>query len=209
VIYLSKDIIFDTLRREPLMLKIPFVPSVGKASVSSAAAINEALHQQAGISTPSSDTRLDRLVQHLLDLDEADAMELEALDGVPMALGGRSPASFNNALQEVIRRLQLTKLFSLSQEGEFHRSICPGAYNERTGEHHPEEMARWRAEFRSMAPEQQMMAATIIWLYQSGPDSTWLRRVPCTWRAGEAMQYMRDAGCLSLWLSLIARYPGW
>ena len=191
------------------MLKYPYAATAEQAFINSAAAINEALHRQAHISTSSNDTRLDRLVQHLLDLDEDDAMELETLGGVPMALGNRSPASFNKALQQVIRQLRLFKLFCPSQEGEFHRSICLAAYNERTGEHHPEEMARWRAEFRGMAPEQQMMAATIIWLYQSGPDSTWLRRVPCTWRAGEAMQYMRDAGCLSLWLSLIARYPGW
>jgi hypothetical protein len=191
------------------MLKYLCVTTTEQSFINGAAAINEALHRQAHISTPSNDTRLDRLVQHLLDLDEDDAMELVTLGGVPMALGNRSPASFNKALQQVIRQLRLFKLFCPSQEGEFHRSICPAAYNERTGEHHPEEMARWRAEFRVMAPEQQMMAATIIWLYQSGPDSTWLRRVPCTWRAGEAMQYMRDAGCLSLWLSLIARYPGW
>jgi hypothetical protein len=191
------------------MLKYLCTTTADQSFINSAAAINEALHLQAHISTPSNDTRLDRLVQHLLDLDDDNAMELETLGGVPMALGSRSPASFNNALQQVMRQLQLFKLFCPSQEGEFHRSICPAAYNERTGEHHPEEMARWRAEFRGMAPEQQMMAATIIWLYQSGPDSTWLRRVPCTWRAGEAMQYMRDAGCLSLWLSLVARYPGW
>ena len=190
------------------MLKYLCATTAERTFVNGAAAINEALHRQAHISTSSDDTRLDRLVQHLLDLDDDDATELETL-GVPAELGSRSPASFNNVLQQVIRQLQLAKLFCPSQEGEFHRSICPAAYNERTGEHHPEEMARWRAEFRGMAPEQQMMAATIIWLFQSGPDSTWLRRVPCTWRAGEAMQYMSDAGCLSLWLSLVARYPGW
>ncbi|CAN7771388.1 hypothetical protein LJR034_007664 [Caballeronia sp. LjRoot34] len=191
------------------MLKYLCANTAERTFANGAAVINEALHRQAHISTSSDDTRLDRLVQRLLDLDEDDAMELEALGGVPMALGSRSPASFNNVLQQVIRQLQLTKLFCPSQEGEFHRSIYPAAYNERTGEHHPEEMARWRAEFRGMAPEQQMMTSTIIWLYQSGPDSTWLRRVPCTWRAGEAIQYMSDAGCLSLWLNLIARYPGW
>jgi hypothetical protein len=172
------------------MLKYLCATTAERTFVNGAAVINEALHRQAHISTSSDDTRLETL-------------------GGRAELGSRSPASFNNVLQQVIRQLQLAKLFCPNQEGEFHRSICPAAYNERTGEHHPEEMARWRAEFRGMAPEQQMMAATIIWLYQSGPDSTWLRRVPCTWRAGEATQYMNDAGCLSLWLSLIARYPGW
>jgi hypothetical protein len=52
------------------------------------------------------------------------------------------------------------------------------------------------------------MAATIVWLYQSGPDSTWLRRVPCTWGAVEAIRYMKDAGALARWLRLVALYPG-
>jgi hypothetical protein len=94
-------------------------------------------------------------------------------------------------------------------EGEVPEFADKFAFLYGTGEIYPEEMARWRADFRAMAPERQMLAATIIWLYQSGPDSTWLRRVPCTWRAAEALLYMRDAGCLSVWLRLIGSYPGW
>lgn len=121
----------------------------------------------------------------------------------------RCPENFYDTLQQAIRQLRLFKLFARTHDGEYHRSVCPAAYNERTGEHHPEEMARWRADFRAMRPEQQMMAATIVWLYRSGSDSIWLRRVPCTWRASEALHYMHDAGCLALWLRLVASYPGW
>ncbi|MFM0229879.1 hypothetical protein [Paraburkholderia sediminicola] len=170
--------------------------------------INELLHEQARLSTSGDDTRLDRLVARLLDIDESDSLVLEALAGESAELR-RTPADFHNALKQVIHELRLFQLFCLSNEGAFHRSICPVAYDERTGMHYPREMENWRANFRAMAPEQQMMAATIIWLYRSGSDSTWLRRVPCTWRAIEALHYMRDAGCLSLWLRLIARYPGW
>lgn len=93
--------------------------------------------------------------------------------------------------------------------GEYHRSICPSTYNERTGEHYPEEMARRRADFRAMSPEQQMMTTTIVWMYRSDSDSIWLRRVPCTWKASETLHYMHDTGCLAVWLQLVARYPGW
>lgn len=85
----------------------------------------------------------------------------------------------------------------------------PSAFNERTCEVYAAEMARWRSDFRDLAPERQMMAATVIWLCQSGPDSTWLRRVPCTWLAAEALNYMKDAGCLGAWIRLLATYPGW
>ena len=54
-----------------------------------------------------------------------------------------------------------------------------------------------------------MLAATIVWLYQHGADSTWLRRVPCTWSAAEALHYLRDAGCLPQWQRLVATCPGW
>lgn len=152
--------------------------------------------------------RLEDLVLSLLDLDAERAAQLDAWSDAD-SLFERSPGRFNEALQRAILQLRLFKLFARTYDGEHHRSICPAAYNERTGEHYPQEMARWRADFRAMSPEQQMMATTIVWMYRAGPDSIWLRRVPCTWKASEALHYMRDTGCLAAWLQLIARYPGW
>ncbi len=172
------------------------------------AAVRVALLPQNTFASRLDDMRLEDLVLDILDLDGSEAAQMEALSGSD-APCKRSPERYYDSLQQAIRQLRLFKLFARTDGGEHHRSVCPAAYNERTGEHHPEEMARWRADFRAMAPEQQMMAATIIWLYRSGPDSIWLRRVPCTWKASEALCYMHDAGCLTLWLQLIARYPGW
>lgn len=152
--------------------------------------------------------RLEDLVLRVLDMDFEVAEHVDAL-AAPTAPFARCPESFFGALQQAIHQLRLHRLFGHAHDGEFHRSICPSAYNERTGEHYPDEMAQWRADFRAMAPEQQMVAATLIWLYRSGADSIWLRRVPCTWMASEALQYMQDAGCLDIWLRLVARYPGW
>lgn len=134
--------------------------------------VAERLYRYAGTTEPRSDVRLDRLVARVLDLGNSEARELDALAGADPASFARDPEGFCVVLQQAIRELRLHKLFIRAHEGEFHRSICPAAYNERTGEHHPEEMARWRSEFRAMTPERQMMAATIVWLYQSGPDST-------------------------------------
>jgi hypothetical protein len=171
--------------------------------------LNKTLHERANVSTAVEETRLDRLVTQLLDLGEEDTEILQALIDAPDIHAGQSPANFYAALQLAIRQLRLGQLFCTSEGREHHRSICPAAYDERSGAHHPVEMAEWRAGYRAMAPEQQMITATIIWLYQSGSDSTWLRRVPCTWRAVEALHYMQDTGCLALWVRLIATYPGW
>ena len=109
----------------------------------------------------------------------------------------------------MIREQRLHQLFTTAEGGQFHRGIVPAAYDERTGQVIGDEMAEWRAAYRAMAPERQMRAATIVWLYRCGPDSIWLRRVPCAWRATEALCYLKGAGCLSQSLRLLALYPGW
>ncbi|WP_454672946.1 hypothetical protein [Achromobacter pestifer] len=160
------------------------------------------------VKTCLDEMRFEDLVLHLLDLDIEEAERMASLvdGGWPFE---RCPERFHATLQNAIRQLHLFKLFTRTHDGEHHRGICPAAYNEATGEHQPEEMAHWRSEFRAMSPEQQMITATIIWMYRAGPDSIWLRRVPCTWKASEALHYLRDAGCLALWLQLVASYPGW
>ncbi|AXF22773.1 hypothetical protein CUJ89_19910 [Burkholderia pyrrocinia] len=180
-----------------------------KGAVSGTDPVLQVLHEQARISTPMNEVRLDRLVAVSLDLDDHEALSLEALAGGTYVQAMRTPAHFLTVLKQAISELRLSRLFCSSSQGAFHRGICPAAYDERAGQHHPGEMAEWRATFRAMAPEQQMMAATIVWMYRSGADSIWLRRVPCTWRANEALRYMRDAGCLAIWIRLIARFPGW
>lgn len=169
---------------------------------------------KAGLSPPGpaalhlSEMRLEELVLGLLDLDVGEAAQMDVLADTDLPFE-RSPERFHEALQQAIRQLQLSRLFTRTHDGDYHRSVCPAAYDERTGEHHPQEMACWRTDFRALSPERQMMAATLVWMYRAGPDSIWLRRVPCTWKASEALHYMHDAGCLALWLRLVAGYPGW
>jgi hypothetical protein len=70
-------------------------------------------------------------------------------------------------------------------------------------------MEKWRADYRAMSSAQQMFAATIIWLYRGGKDNRWLRRVPCTWHAVDAIGEMRRSNILADWGILVALYPGW
>ncbi|MFJ3155048.1 hypothetical protein ACIPIX_12975 [Pseudomonas protegens] len=171
-------------------------------------AVNQGALSPAAIYSRLDEMRLEHLVLRLLEIDPEEAVQIDALSNSIFPFE-RSPERFHEALQQTIRQLKLFKLFTKTCDGEYHRSVCPSAYNACTGENYPEEMARWRAYFRAMSPEQQMVVSTIVWMYRSGPDSIWLRRVPCTWTASEALHYMHDAGCLSLWLQLIGRYPGW
>jgi hypothetical protein len=60
-----------------------------------------------------------------------------------------------------------------------------------------------------MMAAQQMLAASIIWLYRGGKDNRWLRRVPCTWHAADAIDEMRRRDVLTDWGCLICLYPGW
>ncbi|WP_052001372.1 MULTISPECIES: hypothetical protein [Burkholderia] len=184
-------------------------PSLVATTTQSADIMLGALHDAARTTISADEIRLDRLVFSLLDMDDAEAKQIEALTGEPGGSPLREPRRFHETLTLAIRELRLTWFFCQSDQGPYHRAICPSAYDERRGEHHPAEMAEWRARFRAHAPERQMVVATIIWLYRSGPDSIWLRRVPCNWRAIDALRYMGDAGCLSIWIRLITRYPGW
>lgn len=188
----------------PITAQITFDESRDRA-----ARVISLLLKCAHVDEPSQEMRLDRLVFRLLELDDHEARALASLSGSKIHEDFRTPRHFHAVLESALHALRLWPLFARTHEGEFHRSLCPAAYNERTGEHYPQEMAQWRATYRAMAPHCQMVVATVIWLYQSGADSTWMRRVPCTWRADEAIHYLNDAGCLGLWLELIASYPGW
>jgi hypothetical protein len=151
--------------------------------------------------------KLRELVSQLLDRRPAEAGLMIALANVLGATESSSVGGLRSLLLDCIREDRLHALFY--QGGDVQSGgICLAGLNSRSGDVDPAAMAAWRATYRALAPEQQMMAATIVWLNQSGPDSTWLRRVPCTWGAVEAIRYMKDAGALARWLRLVALYPG-
>lgn len=154
--------------------------------------------------------RLTRLVSACLELDDADMAHLSHILGVDLmgpVAGERRP--FDHQLRHVIGKYELGALFSDDGYAPYHHAIRPTGYDFHRDEVHPTGMEQWRADFRAMPDVRQMIAASIVWLYRAGKDNVWLRRVPCTWHAADAIVAMNDARALADWSRLYALYPGW
>jgi len=153
--------------------------------------------------------RLTRLVLNRFDMDEAEARIFIDLTGAtaPETVLGGTP--FNDHLSASIERFALTALFCEVGPGRHHHAIRPTGYDYHSDAVDALAMEKWRADYRAMSPARQMLAATIIWLYRGGKDNRWLRRVPCTWHAVDAIDEMRRSGVLANWAILVALYPGW
>jgi hypothetical protein len=119
-----------------------------------------------------------------------------------------APRPFDDHLRHVIARYRMQRLFSDDGPGLYHHAIRPTGYDFHGGGVIPLGMEQWRANYRAMTDERQMLAASIIWLYRAAKDNVWLRRVPCTWHAGDAIAHMQAAGVLVDWARLFALYPG-
>lgn len=156
------------------------------------------------------DYRLTRLVGSRLDLDDADVAQLGIIVGVEF---GQRPGDltrpFDRHLRQVIASYGLETLFTNNGPGIYHHAIRPAGYDFNFDEVIPVGMEQWRADYRAMPDERQMLAASIIWLYRAGKDNRWLRRVPCTWHAADAIRHMQLTGVLVEWVRLFALYPGW
>jgi hypothetical protein len=146
------------------------------------------------------DYRLTRLVLTRFDMDDVEAsvfIDLTEATAPESALGG---TPFNDHLRTSINRYAL---------GRHHQAIRPTGYDYYVDAVDAAAMEKWRADYRAMSPAQQMFAATIIWLYRGGKDNRWLRRVPSTWHAVDAIDEMRGRDALADWGCLISLYPGW
>jgi hypothetical protein len=155
------------------------------------------------------DYRLTRLVLTRFDMDDAEAsvfIDLTEATAPETVLGG---APFNDHLRTSIDRFALTDLFCDDGPGRHHQAIRPTGYDYYVDAMDAAAMGKLRADYRAMSPAQQMFAATIIWLYRGGKDNRWLRRVPCTWHAVDAIGEMRRSGILADWGILVSLYPGW
>lgn len=154
--------------------------------------------------------RLARLVAARPELDEDDIERLSDMLGIdllqPMA-GVARP--FDRHLRDVITLYALGALFRDDGHAPYHHAIRPTGYDYHRDDVDPSGMALWRADYRAMPEVRQMMAASIVWLYRAGKDNVWLRRVPCTWHAAEAIACLRGSGALQDWARLYALYPGW
>lgn len=154
--------------------------------------------------------RLTRLVGSRLELDDADIGRLSSILGVDFLQPVSSVSRpFDSHLRDVIARYGLETLFRDDGHAPYHHAIRPTGYDFHRDEVIPTGMEQWRADYRHMPEARQMMAASIIWLYRAGKDNVWLRRVPCTWHAADAIERLRAAGAFGDWARLYALYPGW
>jgi hypothetical protein len=153
--------------------------------------------------------RLTRLVLTRFDMDDVEASVFIALTEAtaPETVLGGTP--FNDHLRTSIDRFALTELFRDDGPRRHHQAIRPTGYDYYVGAVDAAAMEKWRAVYRAMSPAQQMFAATIIWLYRGGKDNRWLRRVPCTWQAVDAVGEMQRSDILADWGILVSLYPGW
>lgn len=153
--------------------------------------------------------RLTRLVLARFDMDEMEAsvfIDLTEATAPEKVLGGQP---FNDHLRASIDRFALTDLFCDDGPGRHHQTIRPNGYDYHFDAVDAATMEKWRSDYRAMSPTQQMFASTIVWLYRGGKDNRWLRRVPCTWHAVDAVVEMQRNDTLADWGLLVALYPGW
>jgi hypothetical protein len=154
--------------------------------------------------------RLIQLVVARFDMDVVEAAAVFNLcGGAPMQVSQNADAEFHAHLRRVIDRYRLDCLFVENGPGRYHHAIRPRGYDYSIDAVDPKDMETWRADYRSMHSVQQMLTASIIWLYRGGKDHVWLRRVPCIWLAAEALQVLRQNGALPDWGRLILLFPGW
>lgn len=153
--------------------------------------------------------RLTQLVVARFDMDDAEALAFAQLAGHPADRSfNTGPRAFDDHLRWVIGEFDLSSLFVDDGPRRHHHAIRPKGYDAYADTVDAVAMERWRADYRGLRTEHQMLAASIIWLYRGGKDNRWLRRVPCTWNAADAVAEMHRHGVLSAWGTLIALYPG-
>jgi hypothetical protein len=154
--------------------------------------------------------RLTQLVVARFDMDVVEArVFLDCCGAVHVPVQQKADAEFHVQLRRVIDRYKLGCLFVDDAPGQDHHTIRPRGYDYVVDAVHPKDMETWRADYRDMRSVQQIFAASIIWLYRGGKDRVWLRRVPCTWPATEALRTLRESDALSDWGLLLFLFPGW
>ena len=154
--------------------------------------------------------RLVHLVSARFDMDETEAAVFAKVRGQTLAEPPiNRDMAFDRQLRSMIERYALTSLFSDGAPGRYHHEIRPVGYDYYADAVEPRGMEKWRADYRAMTAAQQMLAASIIWLYRGGKDNVWLRRVPCTWHATDAVLEMQRSEAFADWGCLVSLYPGW
>lgn len=156
------------------------------------------------------------LIQKRPSMDEIEACALAQVCGAdvtPPFWGNGAP--FGQHLWAVIERYQLDAFFErvgkrYGSEGDHYLMRPKGIdWNDPEQPELPDELRKWRSDYKKQPPERQLMVATILQLYKQGNDPYWMVRVPKKWHAAEGIEILRTHGALKDWAKLYSMYPGW
>lgn len=158
-----------------------------------------------------NNARLSQVISCRRDMDIAEVAAFSRLCGSTndQFSGVTCDAEFHLELRRIIHKYRLWAFFNGAGPGIEHRGIMPSAYDALTGEVRSHEMAQWRANYRTLSPERQIILATIVWLYRGGSDSVWLRRVPINWTVEQGVKILQEKQALSDWGALISKWVHW
>jgi hypothetical protein len=122
-----------------------------------------------------------------------------------------NPELFSDHLYDLMERRCVGRFFFKHPRPrrEGHHAVRPRAYSFVDETIVPEEMTAWRKDYRALPAAEQMLIASVLWLYRGGQDKTWMARLPKAWHAADAFVALRSAGLLEDWAKLVALYPGW
>jgi hypothetical protein len=186
------------------------VGSIGRPISEPISLIGQASESSATAALKYPGYRFSKLVLARLDTDDADISDLGALlDADLLSPVEMRPPLFDQQLRHLISNWTLGALFREDGVGTYHHVIRPRGYDFDSDAVIPVEMERWRADYRMMEPVRQMIAASIVWLYRGIDDNRWIRRIPSTWHAADAIQCLKHGSALVDWARLFALYPGW
>ena len=144
-------------------------------------------------------------------MDETEAQALAAICGAqatPPFWSNRPP--FRAHLFDMIDRYDLEAFFVPDEEKGDRQLVRPGGFNYGGDwEANKAALTKWRADYRKLSPERQLMVAAIVRLYNSNEEHWLVGRVPKNWHAAEGITILQSAGALADWARLVALYPGW
>jgi hypothetical protein len=143
-------------------------------------------------------------------MDRCEAAALAAVCGENIP-SEPHPRDFVTHLDSVIARYRMLAFYGRysAHPACFGIDVRPHGIDWETHEAKEEGLHAWREAYRKLRSSEQMMVATIMWLYVGRHDCGWLRHLPHRWHAAEAINTLKASGSLGDWAKLVALYQGW